>query len=145
MNNNIKLVDSKDITPDLQNFVKAFPTALKVSDKKVAVGASEILNMINSTDNKPDNKPDNKTNYIFVYSNNCNYSNMIMPKWLEFKLHITDNKLNVNLLEYESNEINNIPNNYKSQLTSYPTLFVNDDKKYEGYNDILNYLNTLLL
>jgi thiol-disulfide isomerase/thioredoxin len=144
-NSNVKLMDSNDITPDLQNYVNGFPSALKVSDKTVAVGAPEILEMINSADNKQEAKPDNKQTFIFVYSNNCKYSDMIMPKWSELKRYITNNKININLLEYESHEFNNIPNNYKSQITGFPTLFVNNDKKYEGYDEILNYLNTLSL
>jgi len=144
-NSNVKLVDSKNISPDLQKYVEGYPCALKLSDKTPAVGASEILKMINSVNNKPDNKSDNKTNYNFVYSKNCKYSEMIMPKWYDFKIYVTDKKLNVNLLEYESNEIDNLSNKYKSQLVGFPTLFVNDNEKYEGYDDILNYLNNLSL
>jgi thiol-disulfide isomerase/thioredoxin len=136
-NNNIKLVDSNDITPELQKYIHGFPSALKESDKTVASGASEILKMINSN-------TENKSTYTFVYSNNCKYCQMIMPKWLEFKLHATDNKLNVNLLEYESKDFNNLPDNYKSQIVGFPTLFVNNDKKYEGYDDMINCLNNLL-
>jgi thiol-disulfide isomerase/thioredoxin len=50
-NSNIELLDSEDITPELQEYVKGYPTALKISDKKVvqvAVGSSEIKKMINS-------------------------------------------------------------------------------------------------
>ena len=97
--------------------------------------------MINSVNNKPENKQ----TYIFIYSNNCKYSNMIMPKWSKFKNYITNNKININLLEYDGNELDKLPDNYKSQLASFPTLFVNNNKKYEGYDDILNYLNTLSL
>jgi thiol-disulfide isomerase/thioredoxin len=144
-NKNIELVDSNNITPELQKHVQGFPTALRVSDETVAVGAPNILKLINSTstdtNNNNNTKQENKSNYIFVYSNNCKYSNMIIPKWLEFKLYTTDNKLNVNLLEYESNELDNLPNNYKSQLVGFPTLFINDNEKYEGYDDIINYLN----
>jgi thiol-disulfide isomerase/thioredoxin len=134
-NKNIELVDSKDITPDLQKYIQRFPSALKVSDNTVAVGAPEILKMINSN---TVNKPDKKQTCIFVYSDNCKYCQMIMPKWLEFKLHATDNKLNVNILEYESKDLDKLPDNYKNQIEGFPTLFVNE--KYEGYDDIINYL-----
>ena len=71
-----------------------------------------------------------------------------MPEWQKFKLKITNNNIKINLIEYESNELNKIPENYKSQLTAYPTLLItdynnsNNNKKLEGYYDILNYLNT---
>ena len=135
-NKNIELVDSNDITPELQKHVQGFPTALRVSDEKVAVGASEILKLIN------DNK--NKSNYIFVYSNNCKYSNMIKPKWLDLKLKAIDNKLNVNLLDYESDELHKLPDNYRKQLSGFPTLFIDDKEKYEGYDEIKNYLDNML-
>ena len=135
-NKNIELVDSNDITPELQKHVQGFPTALRVSDEKVAVGAPEILKLIN------DNK--NKSNYVFIYSNNCQYSNMIKPKWLDFKLKAIDNKLNVNLLDYESEELQKLPDNYRKQLSGFPTLFINDKEKYEGYDEIENYLDNML-
>jgi thiol-disulfide isomerase/thioredoxin len=50
-NSNIELLDSEDITLELQEYIQGYPTALKISDKKVvhvAVGASEIKQMINS-------------------------------------------------------------------------------------------------
>ena len=150
-NKNIKLVDSNNIPPELQKHVQGFPTALRVSDETVSVGAPNILKLINSTstntnsnsNSNSNSKQENKSNYIFVYSNSCKYSNMIIPKWLDFKVYATDNKLNVNLLEYESNELDNLPNNYKSQLVGFPTLFIDDKEKYEGYDDIINYLNNL--
>jgi len=51
-NKNIELVDSNDIKPEFQKHVKGFPTALRVSDEKVAVGAPEILKLINDRDNE---------------------------------------------------------------------------------------------
>ena len=87
----------------------------------------------------------NKTNFIFIYSENCKYSKLIMSDWQKFKLYITNNKINVNLFEYKSNELNNLDNIYKSQLVGYPTLFISNNnvisKKFEGYDEILNYLN----
>lgn len=53
-NSNIELLDSEEIKfkkPELQDYVKGFPTALKISETKVvqvAVGASEIKEMIYS-------------------------------------------------------------------------------------------------
>jgi thiol-disulfide isomerase/thioredoxin len=134
-NKNIELVDSNNISPELQKYIQGFPAALRVSDEKVAVGAPEILKLIN------DNQ--NKSNYIFIYSNNCKYSNMIKPKWLDLKLKAIDNKLNVNLLDYESEELQKLPDNYRKQLAGFPTLFINDEK-YEGYDEIENYLDNML-
>jgi thiol-disulfide isomerase/thioredoxin len=133
-NKNIELVDSNDITPELQKHVQGFPAALRVSDEKVAVGAPEILKLIN----------DNKSNYVFIYSNNCKYSNMIKPKWLDLKLKAIDNKLNVNLLDYESEELQKLPDNYKKELAGFPTLFINDKEKYEGYDEIILYVDNIL-
>ena len=68
-----------------------------------------------------------------------------MSDWQKFKLYITNNKINVNLFEYKSNQLDNLDNIYKSQLVGYPTLFISNNnvisKKFEGYDEILNYLN----
>jgi len=137
-NKNIELVDSNNISPELQKHIQGFPAALRIADEKIVVGAPDILKLIN------DNKDENKSNYIFVYSNNCQYSNMIKPKWLDFKLKAIDNKLNVNLLDYESEELQKLPDNYRKQLSGFPTLFINDKEKYEGYDEIENYLDNML-
>jgi thiol-disulfide isomerase/thioredoxin len=146
-NKNIELVDSKDITPELQKHVQGFPTALRVSDETVAVGAPNILKLINSTSTDTNNtnntKQENKSNYIFVYSDNCKYSKMAIPKWLELKVYAIDNKLNINLLEYESKELDKLPDYYKKQIVGFPTLFIDDKEKYEGYDNIINYLKSI--
>jgi thiol-disulfide isomerase/thioredoxin len=137
-NKNIELIDSNNISPELQKHIQGFPAALRIADEKIVVGAPDILKLIN------DDKDENKSNYIFIYSNNCKYSNMIKPKWLDFKLKAVDNKLNVNLLDYESEELQKLPDNYRKQLAGFPTLFINDKEKYEGYDEIINYLDNIL-
>jgi thiol-disulfide isomerase/thioredoxin len=158
-NNNIELVDSNNITEELKKYIEGFPTAIRVSDKTVAVGAPNILNMIKTTvPNRNVNIEQEKqyqnvnmkqgvksqNNYTFVYSNNCKYSQMIIPKWLDFKVYASDNKLNINISEFESEEINNLSDNYKNKLVGFPTLFINNDK-YEGYDDIINHLKNSML
>lgn len=137
-NNNIKIVESKDITQDLQQYIQGFPTALKLSDKSIAVGAPNILKMINNSNTKVNNKK-----YIFVYSDDCKYSNMLLPIWLDFKLYVKDNNLDIHISEYESKNLEELEEYYKNQLDGFPTLFINDNEKYNGYNEIKKYLKNL--
>jgi len=69
---------------------------------------------------------------------------MIKPKWLDLKLKVIDNNLNINLSEYESGELQKLPDNYRQQLAGFPTLFIDDKEKYEGYDEIKNYLDNML-
>jgi thiol-disulfide isomerase/thioredoxin len=137
--NNIILVDSNNIPDKYKQYIQGFPTAIRESDNKVAVGGPNILNMIKENDNQKQNQD----NLVLIYSNSCKYSQMIIPNWLEFKQYVKDKKLNINVKEFEKNELNNLEDYYKNKLTGFPTLFVND-KVYEGYDDIINYLNNLL-
>ena len=96
-----------------------------------------------------DNNNNNNINdsLIIVYSNNCKYSNLVMPEWQKFKLNIVNNnnyKNNIRLVEYESSGMDKLPDNYKSQLAGFPTLFYTTNniisQKFEGYDEIINYL-----
>jgi thiol-disulfide isomerase/thioredoxin len=159
-NTNIKIVDSNNIPPEYKQYVDGFPTAIKISDKtgiigKPASGAPEILKMIHGHSNGKkqeiilDNNNNNNINdsLIIVYSNNCKYSNLVMPEWQKFKLNIVNNnnyKNNIRLVEYESSGMDKLPDNYKSQLAGFPTLFYTTNniisQKFEGYDEIINYL-----
>ena len=80
-----------------------------------------------------------------INKNNLDYQ---YPKYKIDKMNYNNqinNKININFQEYESNKLDNLSNNYKSQLVGFPTLFVTNNniinKKLEGYDDIINYLN----
>lgn len=127
-NNNIEIIESKDISKNVMQYIKGFPTAIRQSDNKIAVGEDEILELIN-----------NKT-LTLIYSLECKYSKDILPLWLNFRRFVIDNKLNINTEDYDIKDIENLTLEYKKNLKVLPTLFVNE-KKYEGYDDIKNYLD----
>ena len=127
---NIEIIESKDISKNVMQYIKGFPTAIRQSDNKIAVGEDEILELIN-----------NKTlTLTFIYSLECKYSKNILPLWLNFKRFVIDNKLNINTEDYDIKDIENLTPEYKNNLKVLPTLFVNNEEKYEGYDDIKNYL-----
>jgi thiol-disulfide isomerase/thioredoxin len=127
---NIEIIESKDISKNVMQYIKGFPTAIRQSDNKIAVGEDEILELIN-----------NKTlTLTFIYSLECKYSKNILPLWLDFKRFVIDNKLNINTEDYDIKDIENLTPEYKNNLKVLPTLFVNNEEKYEGYDDIKNYL-----
>ena len=135
--NNIEVVDVDDLTDKQKEFVKAFPTAIRESDGKIVTGGPNIIDMINETIVSNTTKT-----LLLVYSNTCKFSEMTLAEWLDFKQYVIDNNLNIKTIEYEKNDLDNLPEQYKSNIKGFPTLFTDDDKIYEGYDDIINYLKT---
>ena len=79
-----------------------------------------------------------KSNLFFIYSINCSYCRMILPKWHKF---VAENNNKYNITEVESTKLNQYPN-LINQIDAFPTLILNQNK-YVGYDEINNILNNL--
>jgi thiol-disulfide isomerase/thioredoxin len=126
---NIKVINDNELTSN--DNIDGFPTAIRKSDGKVALGGEKIMDLVEETIN-------NKTKLTLIYSQNCNFSTNILPFWLKLKNSIIDYKLNLISEEYD---LDNLPVEYKKNLKVVPTLFINGEKRFEGYDDILSYID----